>query len=219
MDWENAGRNALGGGGSSNFNWGGALGGLGGILGGILGGDPYGDAGKEYEKWAQKGIGAEEPFRQAGIGAIGGYNDWLGGMKDPSGFIDKIMGQYQESPQARYLQEQAKRAGINAASASGLAGSTPFAQQQAQQAAGISQNDMNNWLGQVLGINSQYGAGLGNEMGLGAQVAGNEAGLYGKIAQGLGEAKYGQKAQEGENWGSILGGIGSIIGSLGSLAL
>ncbi len=80
---------------SGNSGFGGSFnpsqfgGGLSGLLGGLFGnsGQPYSDAMKEFQKWMQQGIGAQQPFYNAGTGAIGPYQNWLKTMQNPSAFI------------------------------------------------------------------------------------------------------------------------------------
>lgn len=194
---------------------GGGLGaGLGGILQGIFGnsGKPYEQAGKAYLPFYNKAQGYQNPFYNAGTGAIPQYQDWLKKMADPSGFINNLMGGYKESPFARYQQEQSVRAGTNAASASGLTGSTPFAQQLQQNASNISGQDMNQWLQNVLGVNTQYGAGLGGLM-QGGQHAGD---ILSQLASNAGEymggVGYGKEAGQQQDRNSLWGGITKIFG-------
>lgn len=189
----------------------GGMGGMGGLaqfLGGLFGnsGSPYGDAMDQYQKWANMAQGVQNPFLQAGTGAIGNYQNWLSGMQDPSKFMNNLMGQYQESPYAKYMQQQAIRSGQNAASASGMAGSTPFAQQLQQNASNISSQDMNNWLQNVLGVNSQYGQGEQNLMGLGANAANQLTNMYGNMGQQMGQAAYGQQAGNNQDMWNMIGG-------------
>lgn len=181
--------------------------GLGGFLGGIFGdsGAPY----KEYMDWVNKGIEGKKPYQEAGTGAIKNYQDWLEGQKDPSGFINKLMGDYQESPYAQYLQKQSVRAGQNAASASGLSGSTPLMQQLQQNAGNIASQDQNQWLQNVLGINTQYGQGQNNLVNTGQNAANSLNNLYTQ----QGEAAYGQKAGKQQDFWNTIGGIGQMIGS------
>ena len=161
--------------------------GLGGVARGLGFGreDPYGDAMKQYQKWGNKAAQAQNPFYNAGKGAIGGFQDWLGSQKDPSKFINNLMGQYQESPYAHNLQQQAMRAGENMGSATGLTGSTPLLQQMQQNAGNIASQDQNQWLQNVLGINTQYGQGLGNMMGMGQNAANALSGIYGNMGNNL----------------------------------
>ena len=190
--------------------------GLAGLLGGMFGnsGAPYDDAMKQYQHWANRAQGAQNPFLNAGTGAIGNYQHWLQGMQDPSKFMNNMMGQYQESPWAHNLQQQAMRAGTNAASMGGLPngmggagfGSTPFQMQAQQNASNISSQDMNNWLQNVLGINTQYGQGQAGMMGMGQNAANALTGMYGQMGQQMGDAAYGRRAGQNQDFMNILGG-------------
>jgi hypothetical protein len=191
------------------------MGGLGQFLGGLFGdsGSPYGDAMKQYQKWTDKAAQYQNPFFDAGKGAIPDYQKWLSGMQDPSGFINKLMGGYQQSPWAQYQTDQAMNAAQNMGSASGLSGSTPLTQFAQQQASGIASGDMQNWLGNVLGINTQYGQGLGGLMGMGQNSANMLSQLYGNLGNQMGQGAYGQRAgQNQDKWNMIGGGLGMIPG-------
>lgn len=187
-------------------------GGAGQLLGGLFGdsGAPYGAAMGQYRDWANKAQEAQNPFYNAGTGAIPKYQNWLDRMQDPSGFINGIMGGYQQSPWANYMQQQSMRAGQNAASASGLMGSTPFAEQMQQNAANISSQDMQNWLQNVLGINSQYGRGEQGLMQGGQNAANALANMYGNFGQRMGEAAYGREAGGQQDMWNTLGGAASL---------
>ena len=192
----------------NSFSMGQGMSGLGGLLGGLFGdsGAPYEDAMNQYKQYAAKAENTQNPFLQAGQGAIGPYQDWLKGMQNPSGFMNNLMGQYQQSPFAKYQQQQAMRAGTNAASAGGLMGSTPFAQQMQQNASNISSGDMQNWLQNVLGINNQYGHGQQNLMGMGQNSANALTNMYGNMGQLMGEGAYGQRAGQNQDFMNMLGG-------------
>jgi hypothetical protein len=191
-------------------------GGLAGLLGGLFGnsGAPYGDAMKQYQQWIQKAQGAQNPFLQAGQGAIGNYQNWLQSMQNPSGFINNLMGQYQQSPWAKYQQDQSMRAANNIGSASGLTGSTPLQLQAQQNAQNISSGDMNQWLQNVLGINTQYGAGNQYLMGQGANAANSLTNLYGTAGANMGQMAYGQGAGQNQDFWNTIGGAGEALGGL-----
>lgn len=207
------------GGGWSNPDYGfdpqGMLGGLGGLLGGMFGnsGKPYDKAMEQYQKYMQMGQGAQQPYLDAGKGAIGDYQKWLEGQKDPSKFINDMMGQYQQSPYNSYLQGQAQNAGINAGSASGMTGSSALMQQMQQNAGNISQQGMDSWLQNVLGINTQYGQGQNNLMQGGQNAANSLTNMYSQMGQQMGDAAYGKEAGKKSDFWNTLGGIGGIIGS------
>jgi len=190
--------------------------GLGGFLGGLFGdsGKPYEQAMDQYMQFGNKAQQFQNPFLQAGTGAIPQYQQWLSGMQNPSGFINNLMGKYQESPWARYQQQQAIRAGQNAGSASGLTGSTPMAQFMQQNARNISSQDMNQWLQNVLGINNQYGAGLGGLIQGGQTSANALTNLMSHLGDIMGEQAYNKSAASQNDWWNMLGGLGQMAGPL-----
>jgi len=194
--------------GGGGFNAGQFGQGLAGLFGGLFGDSagPY----HEYSDWLQKAQNAQNPFYNAGVGALGNYQDWLKGMQNPTDFINNMMKNYTQSPFAKYQQDQSIRAGQNAASASGLTGSTPFAQQLQQNAQNISSQDMNTWLQNVLGVNRQYGQGEQNLITGGQGAANQLANIFGQ----RGEAAYGARAGENQDFWNILGGGANIISSL-----
>ncbi len=196
----------------SGFNPQMMAGGFGGLLGGLFGdsGAPYGKAMDQYEHWANKAQQVQNPFYNAGTGAIGNYQDWLKGMKDPSQFMNNLMGKYQASPYSQYLQQQAQRGGQNAASASGMMGSTPMMEQMQQNSSNIASGDINKWLQNVLGINSQYGQGQQNLIQGGQNAANALTNMYGQMGQQMGEAAYGKEAGGQQDMWNTIGGLGSL---------
>lgn len=205
------------------FNWQGMGNGLGSVLGSLFGGDagaPFQAAEGQYQQYANQANQGQMPFWQVGTGAIPQYQNWLISQQDPSGYINKMMGQYQQSPYAKYLTDQAMKAGQNAASASGLQGSTPFAQQMAATAGGISSQDLNNWLSQVLGINTQYGQGLGREIGWGQDAADQMSNTYNHLGDNMAQAEKDRVSAQQNQTGNLFGGLGSLFGDVaGGLGL
>jgi hypothetical protein len=168
---------------------------------------------QEYQKYMQMAQQSQQPYATAGQGAIGDYQKWLQGQKDPTAFINNAMNGYQESPWAKYQQQQAMNAGTNFGSANGLSGSTPLMQQMQQNAGGIASEDQNKWLQNVLGINAQYGQGQGNLMQGGQNAANQLTNMYSNMGNKMGEQQYNKYASKGNDFWNSLGGIGSMIGS------
>lgn len=186
--------------------------GLGGMLGGLFGdsGAPYDKAMDQYQQWNKKAEDAQNPFYNAGKNAIPDYQKWLQGQSDPSGFINNLMGQYKASPYSQYLQQQSQRAGQNAASASGLMGSTPMMEQMQQNSANIASGDMNQWLQNVLGINTQYGQGQQNMMNMGQNSANALTNMYGNMGRQMGDAAYGKEAGGQQDMWNTIGGAANL---------
>ena len=110
------------------------------LLQGFFGnsGDPSRNAGREYANYYNKNI------------------DAISGEKDPSKFINKLLGDYNQSDWAKNLTHESNNAATNMASANGLSGSTPLMQQMQQNSGQIASADQNQWLQNVLGINKDY---------------------------------------------------------------
>ena len=192
--------------------------GIGGMIGAQFGdsGKPYDAAMEQYDKYGQLGQATQQPYLNAGTGAIGDYQDWLKNQQNPAQFINSLSSQYQSSPYAQYLQGQAQLAGQNAASASGLMGSTPMMQQLQQNAANISFQDQNQWLQNVLGINTQYGQGQNNLMQGGQNAANSLTNMYNQQGQNMANMAYGKEAgNQQDMWDTIGGGIRAIGGVFG----
>lgn len=197
--------------------------GVGGLIGGATSdsGAPYGAALDQYNQIFKQAQDIQNPFYKTGAAEIPHYQEWLNGMSNPSGFINNLMGQYQQSPWSQYLQQQAMRANTNAASMGGLPngmggagiGSTPMQLQAQQNATNISSQDMQSWLQNVLGINTQFGSGLNNLIGYGANAANSLTNLLGQMSTGMGQAAYGQQAGGQSDMSNMIGGGLSIASS------
>jgi hypothetical protein len=175
-------------------------------------GAPYEAANKAYQPFYQDAKRAQNPFFNAGTQAIPQFQDWLGKMKDPSQFINSLMGQYKESPYTTFLQNQATRGAVNSGSASGLTGSTPMMQQMQQNSSNIAAGGMNDWLQQVLGANSSYGAGLGTQMNIGQHSADMMSNLANSAGEYAGGSAYGQKYGENQDKNALWASISKLFG-------
>jgi hypothetical protein len=151
------------------------------------------------------------PFVQAGQGAIPNFQNWLQSMKDPSEFINNLMGKYQQSPYAKFMQQQGVRTAQNLGSASGLTGSTPLTQFAEQNAENISSQDMQNWLSRVLGINTQYGQGEFGLMGQGLQAGNSLTNLMQNFMNNQAELGYGEEAAKQGRTGSLIQSIANLF--------
>ena len=174
--------------------------------------DPYKQGFQASQPYFKSATDYQNPFAKQGQESSGKFNNWLDTMKNPSEFINKLMGGYQESPWAQNLQRQSVRAGTNAASASGLTGSTPFAQQLQQNANNISSEDMTKWLSNVLGINTEYGQGENMSAERGSHASDILSQLFAKQGYMAAGAEYGTNAWKNQNEDSAWSNIAKMFG-------
>ena len=187
-------------------------GGVGSVIGGLFNdsGAPYDAAMDAYDKYQHKTEDTQNPFYNSGKSAMPEYEKWLQGQKDPSKFVNNLMSGYSESPWAKNEQNAAMRANTNAASASGLSGSTPMQLQGQQNATQISSQDQQQWLQNVLGINTQYGQGRQNQINTGQHAADELTNTYNNYGDLYGQAQYGQKAGENADFANLIGGAAQV---------
>jgi hypothetical protein len=170
-------------------------------------GAPYEKAMGEWQKYMNQGRDVQNPFYQGGVDAIPKYQEWANGMKDPSDFINKLMGQYKESPWAKFQQKQGIRAANAFGSANGLSGSTPLMNQAQQNAENISSQDMQNWLKQVLGINTEYGGAQNNMMKGGQNSADQMSRMLAEFGKMMGEGAWGKERGENMDTANMWSGL------------
>lgn len=192
-----------------------------GIASGLMGnsGAPFEAGEDQLNQYYNQAQQAQNPFYQMGTGAIPGYQQWVQGMQDPSGWINKQMGNYQQSPWAQYQTQQAMRAAQNMGSASGMTGSTPLMQFAQQQAAGIGSQDMQNWLQNVLGINTMYGQGMQNQVQGGQNAANSLTNLASNMGNNMAQMEIGRTMGENKDQNDLWGGLINAGGTIASMFL
>lgn len=165
------------------------------------------------------GIGKEylEPFIKSGRESYEAVNPIYNQMtKDPSAFLNTIMGNYTPSKGYQFKQQELARAMSNSAAQGGYAG-TPFDQrQQSEVTQGLLNQDMQNYIANILGI---QGAGLsGHEGSIGRGFQGS-TGLADYLGSNLGQqaglAFQGQSQQNANQMSrrnSILNMLGNLAG-------
>ncbi len=201
------------------FGQAGALGGIGAGLGGLLmggGKDPYKQASGYFDRIPDTLKPYFQPYINAGQGAMGQLQGQYGNLvNNPSGFLQNLGQNYQQSPGFDWQMKQGMNAANNAAAAGGMAGSPQHQQQAATMAEGLANQDYYNYLQNALGV---YGTGLQglqglNQMGFGASTGlgenlGNSLMNQGNLAFS-GQASRNQA--QGSQWGDLLGGLGSLF--------
>lgn len=224
----------------------GQMAGMGGLATGLMGlfgggNDPYKQAGQTLGQIPGAVAPYYQPYQQAGIHALNQYgnqNDKLLGnlpgiqgqfsqmMNDPGGFYNKIAGGYHQSPGYQWQLGQGMNAANNAAAAGGMLGSPMHQQQASTMAEGLANQDFQNYLNQVMGVQSRGLGGATGLYGMGHQGTSDMAHMgYGandqmaKIISDMmsGQAQMqfnGQASQnqaQGQNWGNILGSLAMFM--------
>ena len=135
-------------------------------------------------------------------------------MQDPQAFYQKMMSGYAMSPQAQMQQQQAIKSANQAAAASGMLGGGAEQKALADYSQQLSARDQQQWLQNMMGINTQYLGGLQDLMqrgfGAGQQMGGWTMGAgqdIGSLQNAIGQAQMG---------GDMAGmqGIGQLLGLL-----
>lgn len=147
------------------------------------------------------------PFQNAGDWQYNHIN------QSPVDFYNSIMSGYTESPDAKYLQEQALKASNAGASASGMVGSGSFMKALQENAASIAQRDRQQFFNNVLDTNRTQMGYLENEQ--------NQQSEYNRMQQYLTQLGYGAATGSGTNainQGVAQSGIGrETVGDIASM--
>lgn len=105
-----------------------------------------------------------DPYIERGNKAYESFSPILEQMtQDPTEFLNKMMGKYEQSAGYQQQLKDALRAASNTAAAGGMRGDLADVSNQAGIAGRISAEDQQNWLRNVMGLQSQ---GLAGQQGL-----------------------------------------------------
>lgn len=161
-----------------------------------------------YDPWINQGLGAAGQSQ-------GVYNQMT---NNPNDYYNKIAAGYKQSPGYQFKLQQGLGAAGNAAAFGGMAGSPQHQQQAAGIAEGYANQDFNDYLNQVLGINKTGLQGQENAQTRGFGASGSLADLLGSNYAQQGALAF--QGQAGENqrnksgWEDIFSGIGSMLPAL-----
>jgi hypothetical protein len=202
---------------SNLFDWMNTGGGIGNLFGSGIGYDTAAegirDAQNPINDYYQKALSYLQPYMQGGTQALGNLQRGYQQMQDPSAYVNKILGEWRESPAERYQRQQ----GINSINANlatgGLTGSG--AEAKALQNYGQQQTaqGQQNYFNTVYGVNRDYLGGQQNLYGRGLNSATSMADLAQKTGMSLADLQR-LAAQADAKSDSMFGsGIGSVIGA------
>lgn len=183
------------------------------ILQGLFGfsNDPYGKGMSQYSKYSNQAGGYQKPFYDAGVNSLSPYQARLAQMADPQAYFNSIMGGYNESPYAKYQQQESMNKSINEASNTGMTGSTPFQLQAQKNAQDISSKDMDKYFQDIMGINTDYMSGLNNLISGGEHSADVMTQLKNILGAVMGEGSYKQGIGNQNSFNSLISGAAQFL--------
>jgi hypothetical protein len=162
-----------------------------------------------------KGEGFLDPFRKGGLGALSQLQQMFG--ESPEDIINRIQGQYQETPGFQFQRKRAQEALQNQLAAAGLGGSAEAIQRSGQLASNLAQTGQQQNLQNVLGQRQQQMGGLENILGTGFGAAGQEAGLQKSMADlfgQIGQAQFGGDVSQSQALSGLFGALGQGAGMM-----
>lgn len=132
-------------------------------------GSAYRHAGKEITKGYNQGQGYLDPYNKAGTGQIDRLTGAQDRLMNPGALQDEWAKNYQMSPYAKQLQDQAKAGGMDAASSQGLLGSSTAINSIQQGSSNIMNADRQKYMDDMM---QKYMSGVGIGQGIFGQGAG-----------------------------------------------
>lgn len=185
---------------------------------GIFGSNPAKAAMPYLQQIPQFGKDAYQPFINQGMGAMSGQPNYQEMAQNPTNFLNMLMGQYQPSAGYQHKLDNALKAGGAAGAAGGVAG-TPYHQEHMMGLANsLLDQDMQQFLGNVLGIQGFGAQGLENQIGRGFNASGNLADYLGSAYGQMGQAAFGGQQSSNATRQALLKGL-IQAGAMGAGAL
>jgi hypothetical protein len=168
-----------------------------------------------------QGMGYLNPFmaREPGL-----YNQYLTGInqaQDPTQLWNQFASKYQMSPFAQAQIQVGQKNANNAATASGMLGSGAEQTAAANLAQSVRSQDFNNYMGNVLGLRSQYLGGLSGlqQQGYGAAMQGanlaeQQAQMQQRYYEDMGNAQAAQQLGQSRDWTNFLNQGAGFLGAM-----
>lgn len=159
------------------------------------------------------------PYIQRGAASGQLLGQEYGAMnRDPTGFMNRVMQQYQPSQELNFQRQQALDAASNDAAAQGRRGGTMDLRNQANIYNSLTSSHMQNWMNNVMGAQNRGLAGQENFRNIGYQASrglgGDLANVAGTMAQNAAQAKANDAANRNGALGNVLGVVGTVVGGI-----
>lgn len=187
---------------------------MGGSLGSLFGGGnkPSDKANKYLDQIGGAAGKYLDPYAQGGQKYFeGGGNTFLGGIQDPSGFLNQIGAGYKESPGLKFQIQKQTDAANRAASAGGMAGSPAAQQTNMELANDLASQDYNNYIQNALGFYNTNASGTQNMANLGQQSAQSMADYMAQVLGQKGRNAFEEQNQQTNPFATFGGAMGPFI--------
>jgi hypothetical protein len=160
------------------------------------------------------------PYIDRGNSAYNKFNPIIDRMSsDPTGFLKELMGNYTQSKDFQLKNDQLTRAAGNTAAAGGMRGSLDDINSQAHITDSLMGDDMQRWLGNVLGIQQH---GLEGEEGLyntGFDATKSLTGDLSNVLGTQGSLAFQGQANRNQSHNDLLSGLMKMFGTVGGFEL
>ena len=152
-----------------------------------------------------------EPFRQAGVQALGQQQALLGLSGQDA--QQQAFQSFQDSPGQEFLRDRGEQAIMRQASAIGGLGGARVQEALQQQGIGFAQQDLQNQLARLSGLSGQGQAMTSNIAGLGANMASNVGNLQMQSGQAQASGVLGAQQAQARTLGMVQSGlVGGAVG-------
>lgn len=160
--------------------------------------------------------GIMDPYINRGNDQYGNLNSMYGSMaSDPSGYLNKMLSQYQQSKGYQLQRDEATRAAGNSAAAGGQRGSLADITNQSRLTDSLMGNDMQQWLQNAMGIQNE---GLAGQQHFYDQGYESSTGLAGDLSNLLGSQASNAFAGRNQENAGIQGLFSALLGAGGATA-
>jgi hypothetical protein len=139
--------------------------------------------------------------------------------QDPAAFFESLMKGYEPSKAYQLARDETQRAAGNSAAAGGMRGSINDITNQARLTDSLLGSDMQQWLQNVLGIQTRGQAGLGNESTTGFNAATGLTGDLSNVFGTQGQLAFQGQANQNQSRSDLLSGIVKALGGIAGFAL
>ncbi|CAB4127665.1 hypothetical protein UFOVP93_3 [uncultured Caudovirales phage] len=139
--------------------------------------------------------------------------------QDPAGFLEQLMGKYQPSRDYQLRNDEARRSAGNTAAAGGMRGSLNDISHEARISDSLLGADMQQWLNNVLGLQTKGFEGLEHTGDEGFKASGALAGDLSNVLGTQGTLAFQGQANQNQSRNDLLSGIIKALGGVAGFGL